>query len=509
MFPDSPAGFGPAGFGPVGWSPVCRAEVLVLSVERYPRDPDSGGGLLAAPGGGDGHLYDLGLSEGHCRLRAVLHPALNPLVCNNRLRSGCQLSGVRLGLEYDERRLGGGGKVFVLLEAQVVARGDGAAPPAAGKLKLKRLQVGGEEPAQAPELPLRARRSYYLPLWDSANYYGATWHEQPPGHPARRLEGSRINLKQLEDYIWQKKKDLPPVIVRILRKYRLYHFGRPDRYSECPFQLLFHVNLTFAERPDEFLAYRWLHLIDGTASEPFVLKLFSTSQPEIQAQIAPCSVADNTGRCPLTTMSELKQLLNQLEYREYRRVTVQGRIISVTYQSLAKVDGESACDRRDVGIGGIEEFEELFNADQSFPDKTRNKSPVIPLTRSGSPLGKQAGLSQKRRRKGSKKRPSASALEITIYISDLEITISTSDYINDLEITICINYLEATINISDLEITIYINDLEITIYISDLEIIYISDLEITIYINDLEITIYINDLEIMIYIRFGNHDLYQ
>ncbi|XP_072349390.1 RPA-related protein RADX-like [Scyliorhinus torazame] len=621
MFPDSPAGFGPAGFGPVGWSPVCRAEVLVLSVERYPRDPDSGGGLLAAPGGGDGHLYDLGLSEGHCRLRAVLHPALNPLVCNNRLRSGCQLSGVRLGLEYDERRLGGGGKVFVLLEAQVVARGDGAAPPAAGKLKLKRLQVGGEEPAQAPELPLRARRSYYLPLWDSANYYGATWHEQPPGHPARRLEGSRINLKQLEDYIWQKKKDLPPVIVRILRKYRLYHFGRPDRYSECPFQAKFLVadkswsvtvvlwnslcmdwykhlqpgmvlrlhnyivkkdyaarmrqgsgvreepvlelnlnprnpaaemtvinprsvseewrlpalrhcfvtrkelsalrsgdvrdiiglvifvgrqeRIRSKERPDEFLVYRWLHLIDGTASEPFVLKLFSTSQPEIQAQIAPCSVADNTvtllvctnvtvecqvidpsgqttfpylltteysqvyvnghhqgkpyvknrkvkefitwiksakdqesdrlsrtliggsysypplpsserdyrreilGRCPLTTMSELKQLLNQLEYREYRRVTVQGRIISVTYQSLAKVDGESACDRRDVGIGGIEEFEELFNADQSFPDKTRNKSPVIPLTRSGSPLGKQAGLSQKRRRKGSKKRPSA------------------------------------------------------------------------------------------------------
>ncbi|XP_038642789.1 RPA-related protein RADX-like isoform X2 [Scyliorhinus canicula] len=516
MFPDSPAGLGPAGFGPVGWSPVCWAEVLVLSVERYPRDPDSGG-LLAAPGGGDGHLYDLGLSEGHCRLRAVLHPALNPLVRNNRLRSGCRLRGVRLGLEYDERRLGGSGRVFVLLEAQVVARGDGAAPPAAGKRQLQRLRVlgEGEEPAQAPELPIRARRSYYLPLWDSANYYGDTWHQQPPGHPTQRLEELNLNPRNPAAEITVIN---PRSVNEEWRLPALRHcFATRKELSELRSGDLRDIIglVTFVgrqervrskERPDEFLVYRWLHLIDGTASEPFVLKLFSTSQPEIQAQIAPCSVADNTvtllvctnvrvecqvidpsgqttfpylltteysqvyvnghhqgkpyvknhkvkefikwiksakdqeshrlsrtliggsysypplpsserdyrreilGRCPLTTMSELKQLLNQLEYREYRQVTVQGRIISVTYQSLAKVDKESACDRRNADIGGIEEFEELFDADPSFPDKTRNKSPVIPLTRSGSPLGKQAGSSQKRRRKGrtcSKKRPSA------------------------------------------------------------------------------------------------------
>ncbi|XP_078389895.1 RPA-related protein RADX-like [Cetorhinus maximus] len=622
MFPDPPVGF-----GPVSSSLVCQEPVFVLSVERYPRDPESVGGLLEASsgsgGGGGRDLYDLGLSDGHCRLRATLHPSLNPLVRRNQLHCGCELREVRLGLEYDERRLSGGRRIFVLLEAQVVAKSNGAAPPAGGKLEVQKLQVfgQGEEPRQAPELPIKAKRRYYLPLWDSANYYGDAWQREPPGHPIQRLEGSRcINLKQLEDCIWQKKKDLPPVIVRILHKFRLYHFGRPDRYSECPFQAKFLVadkswsvtvvlwnslcmdwyrhlepgmvirlhnyivkksyatrmgqnpgvtkepvlelNLnprnpaaeitvinsrsvreewqlpalqycfitrkelselrpgdvcdiiglvTFVgrqerirnkDRSDEFLVYRWMHLIDGTASEPFVLKLFSTSQPEIQAQISPCSIADNTvtllvctnvrveckmmdpsgqttfpylltteysqvyvngyhqgklyvknpkvkefiqwiqsakdqerdrlsqtqiggcytypplpsserdyrfeilGRCPLTTMSELKQLLNQLEYRERRQVTVQGRITSVKYQSLDRVDVESAeaCHTGEPAIGGIAEFEELFDADQSFLGTRGNKSPVIPVMSNGAPRGKQAGLLLKRKRKGTTRR---------------------------------------------------------------------------------------------------------
>ncbi|XP_078057006.1 RPA-related protein RADX-like isoform X2 [Mustelus asterias] len=610
----------PTGCGPVSWPPACPAAIHVLSVERYPRDPGSGGGLLEASGGG-GDLYDLGLSDGHCRLRAVLHPALNSLVRRNRLRCGSELREARLGLEYDERRLGGARRVFVLLEARLVSPGNGAAaPPAAEMVKVQKLLVfgQGEEAAQGPELPIRAKRRYYLPLWDSANYYGEAWHQRPPGHHAQPLEGSRyINLKQLEDHIWPKRKDLPPVIVRILRKFRLYHFGRPDRYSECPFQAKFLVadkswsvtvvlwnslcmdwykhlepgmvirlhnyivkksyatrmgqdpevtqepvlelNLnprnpaaeiavinsrsvreewqlpslqycfatrkelsdlrsgdlcdiiglvTFVgrqerirnpERSDEFLVYRWVHLVDGTASEPFVLKLFSTSQPEIQAQISPCSLADNTvtllvctnvrvdcqvidpsgqttfpylltteysqvyvnghhqgklyvrqrkvkefiqwiqsakdeerdrlcrtliggsynypplptserdyrreilGRCPLTTMSELKQLVNQLEYREYRQVTVQGRILSVKYQPLARVDGESAgaCATSEPAIGGIVEFEELFDDDRSFLGTAGNKSPV---KRNGTPLGKQVGPSQKRKRKGPTRR---------------------------------------------------------------------------------------------------------
>ncbi|XP_067880142.1 RPA-related protein RADX-like isoform X2 [Heterodontus francisci] len=618
MFPEPPTGF-----GSLSSSLLCRKPVFVLSVERYPRDPESGRRLLEDSGGGGGpDLYDLSLTDGHCRLRATLRPTLNPLVRRNELHCGCELREIRLGVEYDERRLGGGGRLFVVLEAQVVKRGSGALPPAIRRLKVQKLQVfgNGAEQCQRPELPLKAKRRYYLPLWDSANYYGEAWHRQPPGHPTHRLEGSRsIDLRQLEDCTLQKKKDHLPVIVRILRKCRLYHFGRPDRYSECPFQAKFLVadksgsvtvvlwnslcmdwyrhlepgmvihlhnyivkesyasrlgqdpgvtkepvlelNLnprnpaaeltvinarnireewqlpalqycfatrkelselrsgdlcdiiglvTFVgrqerirnkERSEEFLVYRWVHLIDGTASEPFVLKLFSTSQPEIQAQLSPCSMADNTvtflvctnvrveckvidpcgqttfpylltteysqvyvngyhqgklyvknpkvkefiqwiqsakdqeknrlshtqiggcysfpplpsserdyqheilGGSPLTSMSELKQILNQLEYREYRQVTVQGRITSVKYRSLGEVDEEvpvlqsaDACCTGEPAVEGIMEFEELFDADLPFLGMRGNKSPVIPVLR--TPLGTEAGLSsQKRKRK--------------------------------------------------------------------------------------------------------------
>ncbi|XP_072447722.1 RPA-related protein RADX-like [Chiloscyllium punctatum] len=607
MFP----AFG-AGRGPVRSSLVCQQPVVVLSVERYPRDPGSGDGPWAAPGEGD--LYDLSLTEGHCRLRVVLRPSLNWTVRRNLLSSGCELSNVRLALEYDERRLGVGLLVFVLLEAQVVARGDCEAPPAVRRLRLQKLHVfnEGTELPIGPELPIKAKRRYYLSLWDAANYYGEAWHRHPPGQPSQRFEGSySIDVRQLEGYTQKKKKDLPPVIVRVLRKFRLCHFGRPDRYSECPFQAKFLVadksgsatvvlwnslcmdwyrhlepgmvvhlrnyvvkksyttrmgqnpevskepalelnlnprnpaaeitvindkdvreewhlpalqycfvtrkelselssgnlcsiigyvtfvgrqeRIRIKERPDEFLVYRWLHLIDGTASEPFVLKLFSTSQPEIQSQISPCSIADNTvtllvctnvtlecktinhsgekkafpylqsttysqvyvnghhhgklyvknpkvkefinwiqsakdqerdtlshtqiggcytypplpsserdyrreilGMSPLTTMSELKQYINQLEYREYRQVTIQGRIKSVKYQLLGKLDEEFT----EVynAVGGTEEYEELLDADQPFQGIRENKSPVIPIL-SGPRPKKQAGLSQKRKRK--------------------------------------------------------------------------------------------------------------
>ncbi|XP_067828310.1 RPA-related protein RADX-like isoform X2 [Heptranchias perlo] len=621
------------GFCSVGLTLLCREPVAVLSVERYPREPESGRGLLEAAGGGAGpDLYDLSLTDGHCRLRATLRPSLNPLVRRNELRSGCELKDARFGVEYDERRVGGGGRTFVLLEAQVVVRGNGPSPPLLKGLKVQELQVFGDEMERhGPNLPIKAKRRYYLPLWDSANYYGEGWHRVPPGQSldhTHQHEGSRgVVLRQLEGCISQKKKDHPPVTVRILRKCRLYHFGRPDRFSECPFQAKFLVadksgsvtvvlwnslcmdwyrrlepgmvirlhnyivkesyatrmgqdpgitkepvlelNLnprnpaaeitvvsarnvreewqlpalhycfatrkelsalrpgdlcdviglvTFVgrqerirnkERSEEFLVYRWVHLIDGTAPEPFILKLFTTSQPEIQAQISPCSLADNTvtflvctnvrveckvidpsgqttfpylltteysqvyvngyhqgkqyvknpkvkefiqwilsakdaerdrlsrtqiggcysfpplpfserdyrreilGGCALTTMSELKQLLDQLEYREYRQVTVQGRIISVKYKSLSGLEGEEVPVLQSDGaectgepaIGGIMEFEESLDADLSSLSAGGGNSPVIPVMR--TPLGKQVGLAsqkKKRKRKGTTRR---------------------------------------------------------------------------------------------------------
>ncbi|XP_051534079.1 RPA-related protein RADX [Myxocyprinus asiaticus] len=39
--------------------------------------------------------------------------------------------------------------------------------------------------------------------------------------------------------------------------------------------------------PEKFWAYRWVHAVDGTADSPFILEIFSTSQPEIFNNICP------------------------------------------------------------------------------------------------------------------------------------------------------------------------------------------------------------------------------
>uniref|UniRef100_A0A2D4FZ35 RPA-related protein RADX n=1 Tax=Micrurus corallinus TaxID=54390 RepID=A0A2D4FZ35_MICCO len=40
---------------------------------------------------------------------------------------------------------------------------------------------------------------------------------------------------------------------------------------------------------DDFWTYRWVHVVDGTSEQPFIIELFSTSQPDIFEQIYPMS----------------------------------------------------------------------------------------------------------------------------------------------------------------------------------------------------------------------------
>ncbi len=39
--------------------------------------------------------------------------------------------------------------------------------------------------------------------------------------------------------------------------------------------------------PEKFWAYRWVHAVDGTTDSPFILEIFSSSQPEIFNNICP------------------------------------------------------------------------------------------------------------------------------------------------------------------------------------------------------------------------------
>lgn len=39
--------------------------------------------------------------------------------------------------------------------------------------------------------------------------------------------------------------------------------------------------------PEKYWTYRWIHAVDGTSDRPFILEVFSSSQPEVFSHICP------------------------------------------------------------------------------------------------------------------------------------------------------------------------------------------------------------------------------
>ncbi|KAA0716663.1 RPA-related protein RADX [Triplophysa tibetana] len=68
--------------------------------------------------------------------------------------------------------------------------------------------------------------------------------------------------------------------------------------------------------PEKFWAYRWVHAVDGTSDSPFILEIFSSSQPEIFSNICPMTylvctqmrVCQEAGRFVYLTSSAETQL---------------------------------------------------------------------------------------------------------------------------------------------------------------------------------------------------------
>ncbi|KAM7397758.1 hypothetical protein PAMA_005877 [Pampus argenteus] len=169
--------------------------------------------------------------------------------------------------------------------------------------------------------------------------------------------------------------------------------------------------------PEKFWTYRWVHAVDGTTDQPFILELFSSSQPEIFSRICPMSylvctqmrvchvegsspyftsscetqtfitgyhkgqpyvsdpkvksfiqwtktlkdnfilqktavgghycyprapkiftqsTADTSGHVPLVAVADLKRELETLQYREHKKLAIQGQITAVRYMNSLK-----------------------------------------------------------------------------------------------------------------------------------------------------------------------------
>ncbi|XP_029304445.1 RPA-related protein RADX isoform X2 [Cottoperca gobio] len=181
--------------------------------------------------------------------------------------------------------------------------------------------------------------------------------------------------------------------------------------------------------PEKFWTHRWIHAVDGTSDRPFILEVFSSSQPEVFSHICPMtylvctqmrvcqvegslpyltsscetetfitgyhkgqpyvsdprvksfiqwtktlkdnvvlqktavgghycyprpplkftqSMADSSAHVPLVAAADLKKELETLQYREHKKVAIQGQIASVRYMKNPKTTESGGTDEKEV-----------------------------------------------------------------------------------------------------------------------------------------------------------------
>ncbi|XP_064788921.1 LOW QUALITY PROTEIN: RPA-related protein RADX [Oncorhynchus masou masou] len=260
-------------------SPVlCRERLWVLSVQRYGRDP---GFSLYFPQNisSSDSLYDATLTDGDCRLRVTLDPSLNRLVERNVFRCGSQLRHVTFSPGESVEEEGGGGRTYRLVSVEV-AGDEGGMEGLTPGVEVERLPWYGAQPdperdpgshpadpalipdpvhlerAQAPSLlPLRARRSCYLPLWNNQDYSGPAWRETPNSDDSEDSdqdeEGVRatVTLAELQEDFLSRKGGATVrrgvarglLVVRVLNKSRVMYYGKSDSNCECPYKAVLEV----------------------------------------------------------------------------------------------------------------------------------------------------------------------------------------------------------------------------------------------------------------------------
>uniref|UniRef100_A0AAZ3PQ45 CST complex subunit CTC1 n=1 Tax=Oncorhynchus tshawytscha TaxID=74940 RepID=A0AAZ3PQ45_ONCTS len=239
---------------------LCRERLWVLSVQRYGRDP---GFSLYFPQNisSSDSLYDATLTDGDCRLRVTLDPSLNRLVERNVFRCGSQLRHVTFSPGESVEEEGGGGRTYRLVSverlpwygAQPDPERDPGSHPADPALVPDPVHL---ERAQAPSLlPLRARRSCYLPLWNNQDYSGPAWRETPNSDDSEDSdqdeEGVRatVTLAELQEDFLSRKGGATVrrgvarglLVVRVLNKSRVMYYGKSDSNCECPYKAVLEV----------------------------------------------------------------------------------------------------------------------------------------------------------------------------------------------------------------------------------------------------------------------------
>ncbi|KAI4905040.1 hypothetical protein NFI96_002013 [Prochilodus magdalenae] len=218
-----------------------QAEPLyVISLDRYGRDPNFD---LYFPDSisMSESLFDATVTDGHCRVKVSLDPSLNKLIHRNQLRCGSALRNVVFSAGGEDSQAEG--RTFNICSLEVDSScGADAALCALSSQTVSSLPWLGSEPSS---LPLRARRSTYLPLWNNHDFTGDMWRETPSEHGEDESEDEAVeadgrpivSLAELRRcFLSGSRRPRGTLRVRILHKSRLMYYGKAEQSCECPYK---------------------------------------------------------------------------------------------------------------------------------------------------------------------------------------------------------------------------------------------------------------------------------
>ncbi|XP_041656521.1 RPA-related protein RADX [Cheilinus undulatus] len=212
--------------------------------------------------------------------------------------------------------------------------------------------------------------------------------------------------------------------------------------------------------PEKYWTFRWIHAVDGTSEKPFILEVFSSSQPEIFSRICPMtylvctqmrvcqvegslpyltsscetetfitgyhkgqpyvsdpkvksfiqwtktlkdnvvlqktavgghycyphppqvftqSMAEASAQAPLVAVADLKKELETLQYREHKKLTIQGQITAVRFVKHPKTPESRGAQDKEVLDGSTEVCEP---EPHGFPSSSSVSSPAEKISAS-------------------------------------------------------------------------------------------------------------------------------
>ncbi|EPQ09974.1 Hypothetical protein D623_10027669 [Myotis brandtii] len=350
---------------PLQWvTPSEVALVAVLAVQRYLLE-DEPGDIIPKP---SRYGYDVTISDGVYQEKCFLHPRLNFLVSKNILRAGIKMRIFRVSCLYNEKRLGQG-----ILCIDNIDCGEET-------LDTTSLATPFRNSAhqEIPERPLRGGKSHYLALWNNEDPYGDIWltNKQPEEYNFNKvclnLRDPPTNINIIPEGQVKPEWRLPKLNHRFITRSELDDM--PEKQICDVVGVLVFVGrvqrLKKKENGEDFWSYRWIHIADGTSEQPFIVELFSTSQPEIFENICPMTyfmctqlkVVRNNNQVPkllyltttnesqifiivqslLTAISEVRKEIENLQYREQKRIAIQGIITIIKYIPNSSATGSSS-----------------------------------------------------------------------------------------------------------------------------------------------------------------------